>query len=292
MARAMWSGIISFGLVSIPIKLYKAKDSKGISFNQLHKKCHTRIQEKRWCPYCEEEVEWGDVVKGYQYSKDEYVILEEEDLAKLPLPSKNIVNVLAFVALDEVDPVYYDSSYYLEPDKVASKAYPLLLESLKDSNRVAIGTITLRNKERLCLLRPYGGMLMLETLLYPDEIRVEPSQSMSEGKPTRQELQMAEKLIELMDDKFEPEKYKDHYREALEELIEAKLSDKEIALPAKKPAGKVVDLMDALSESLSKIKEPRKEAPKEHKKPLKRKAARKTKEVAAKRTRAKKKRAS
>src|SRR5262245_51072055 len=136
MARSMWTGIISFGLVSIPVKLYKATESKGIAFHMLHDKCNTRIQEKRWCPECDREVEWEEVTKGFEYSKGEYVLLTDEDFAKLPLPSKKIVNISSFVDMAEVDPIYHDKTYFLEPEKMASKSYTLLYESLRRQKMV------------------------------------------------------------------------------------------------------------------------------------------------------------
>ncbi len=254
MARAIWSGVISFGLVTIPVKLNKATSETRISFNLLHEKCRSKIEERRWCPHCEEEVPWDDLVRGFQFAKGQYVVLSEEDLEKLPLPSKKTVHVTAFVKSDEIDPMYYNESYYLEPDKGAQTSYALLLESLKKKGMVGLGKIALRSKERLCCVRPHGGILMVETLYYPNEIRVDESLSVAAGKPSRKEFDMAEKLIELMVDQFHPEEYHDEYREALEKVIESKLEDKEIAVqPEAGRAGKVVDLAGALEASLANL---------------------------------------
>lgn len=251
MPRAVWSGVVSFGMVAIPVKLYSATESTAIAFNLLHEKCHGRIQEKRFCPQCEQEVAYGELVKGYQYSKDEYVIVTPKDLENLPLPSKNVVEVSSFVHIDEIDPVYFDRSYYLEPDKLAKKPYALLLQSLAEKSIVAIGKIALRQKERLCVLRPYGGLLMLETLLFPDEVTVEKSTNMSDVEPSKQERTMAGKLIDLMIQPFKPEDYKDSYRAALEEMVEAKLEEREVKPHVPVAKGKVIDLMDALRKSVA-----------------------------------------
>jgi DNA end-binding protein Ku len=253
MARAMWSGIISFGMVSIPIKLYKATDEKGVAFNQLHSVCHSRIQEKRWCSVCEREVAWDEIVKGYQYARDQFVVLSPDDLKNLPLPAKEVIQVNAFVSDEEIDPLFFNNSYYVEPDKRSAKAYVLLLKSLTDKGKLALGTIALRNKEQLCTLRPHGKSLLLETLLYPDEIR-EDQTIVPAAEPTQQELTMAASLIDLMTQKFEPEKYADHYREVLETVIESKLEGREVVTQPARPTGKVVDLMETLKASLEQAK--------------------------------------
>lgn len=291
MVRAIWSGTISFGLVTIPVKLVKATSEKGISFNLIHEKCEGRIEERRWCPTCEEEVEWEELVRGFQFAKNQYVVLDEDDLNKLPLPSKKTVHVTSFVKSEEIDPVYYDQSYYLEPEKGAGNSYALLLESLKKKEMVALGTIALRTKERLCAVRPHGGLLMVETLFYPDEIRVDGSEKATTSKPGEKEMKMANQLIDMMVDKFHPEEHKDHYREALEKVIEAKLEDKEIKIQPERHGSKVIDLAEALQASLAHIKSGGKptdedvEEAEEEKPARKTRAGAKRKATAAKRTR-------
>lgn len=250
MAHSMWTGTISFGLVSIPVKLMSATRHKGISFNILHKKCHNRIQEKRWCPVCEEEVAWDETEKGYAYAKDEYVSFSPEDFESLPLPSKNILEVESFVEMGEIDPIYFDSSYYLQPDKKGQNPYNLLRAALERKGMVAVGKIALRTKERLCIVRVYGSHLLVETLLYPDEIFDETEESVPTTTPSKQELSIAEHLVDLMTKPFDPSEYNDNYREALEELVESKISGKALKAPAKKSTGKVLDLMDALRNSV------------------------------------------
>jgi DNA end-binding protein Ku len=254
MPRAIWSGVISFGLVSIPVKLYTATESKSISFHMLHKECKTRIKQQKWCPHCEKQIEYDDTEKGYEYSKGNYVVVTEEDLEKLPLPSKNIINISAFVNAEQIDPVYFDGSYYLEPEKVAQKPYMLFTTAMQDKGVVAIGTLAIRNKERLCSLRCLGGNLMVDMLLYPDEVRVDPEKEAPDVKLSPQELAMASSLIDIMEQDFHPENYKDNYREALSEMIQAKLDGSEMVAAPEAAPSKVIDLMDALRASVENAK--------------------------------------
>ncbi|HEY9775833.1 MAG TPA: Ku protein [Planktothrix sp.] len=269
MARAIWSGVIGFGMVSIPVKLYTATGSKSISFHLLHDKCKTRIKEVRWCPHCDVEVAYEHTVRGYEYSKGHYVEVSDEDLENLPLPSKNIINVTAFVKTEEIDPIYFQSSYYVEADKTAARPFALLMEALSDKNMIGIATLALRNKERLCALRVLGGTLVIEMLLYPDEIRMDLEAAKPKTKLTKQELQMAHSLVDLMTQKFDPAEYEDHYREALSEMINSKLEGKEVVEAAPSGPAKVVDLMDALRASVEQARGSggKKSKPKAEKKP-------------------------
>jgi len=258
MARSIWNGVVSFGMVSIPVKLYTATDSKDISFNQLHKKCGSRMKQLRWCPTCEREVEWDEVSRGYEYVKDEYVVVTEEDFAKLPLASKHTIDLAAFVKSDAIDPIFYEKSYYLEPDETGIKPFVLLMRALHKKGLTAVAKLAIRNKERLCALRPYDGTLMLETLYYPDEVRVQKGADLPSVKVSEKELSMAFSLIDLMLEDFKPEEYKDHYREALMEIINAKLQGAQIVEAPAPPRGKVVDLMSALKASVEAAKGGRK----------------------------------
>jgi DNA end-binding protein Ku len=253
--RSIWNGVVSFGMVSIPVKLYAATEDKDISFRTIHQECGTRLRQLRWCPSCEREVEWGEVARGYEYAKDQHVILTDEDFDKLPLPSKHTVELSAFVKAEQIDPVFYEKSYYLEPEQTGLKPFALLMRALKEKELTAVAKLAIRNKERLCALRPYNGTLMLETLHYPDEIRVEKGVDLPDVKFSDRELQMAYSLIELMTEEFNPEGYKDQYREALAELIQAKLEGVEIAEAPAAPKGKVVDLMAALKASVEAAKD-------------------------------------
>jgi DNA end-binding protein Ku len=254
MARAIWSGSIGFGMVSIPVKLFGATESKDISFNLLHATCGTRLKQIRWCPTDEQEVPWSETVRGYAYAKDQYVTLTDEDFEKLPLPSKHTIELTAFVKEDEIDPVYYERSYHLAPEERAEKAYALLIRTLEKKGLTAIATITIRKKEQLCALRPKDGALMLETLYYPDEVRARPEMDLKQVKITDRELDMAFALIDLLRKPFEPEEYKDHYREALTEVIDAKLEGREVVESPEPKEARVIDLADALRRSVEAAK--------------------------------------
>ncbi len=258
MPRAIWSGVISFGLVSIPVKLYTATESKSLSFHQLHQKCKTRIKELRWCPQCDRQVDYDEIVKGFEYSKDNYVVVTKEDLEELPLPSKNIISITAFVNAEEIDPLYFNGSYYLEPEKLAQKPCALFMHAMQEKGMVAIGTLALRNNERLCSLRILGGNLILEMLLYPDEIRVDMKTKLPTAKLTKQEMTMASSLIDMMAQPFKPEDFEDHYREALSALVKGKIDgDESIDQPVESKPTRVADLMDALRASVDDAKSKR-----------------------------------
>jgi len=272
MPRSIWNGVISFGMVSIPVKLYTGTQDKDISFNMLHKTDNARIKMLRWCPVDERAVEMSEIVKGYEYARDQYVVLTDEDFEKLPLPSKHTIELAQFVKADEIDPVYYEKTYYLEADERAVKPYALLVKALREKGLVAIAKIAIRNKERLCALRPMDGTIVLETLYYPDEIRIEKSE-VPEVDVSERELQMAFTLIDMLQEPFDPEKYHDEYREALMKLIEAKLEGQELAeAPAPVPA-KVTDLMSALKASVEAQKKKRAEAEEEEPRRRRAKAA-------------------
>lgn len=276
MARAIWSGSIGFGMVSIPVKLYGATESKDISFNLLHATCGTRLKQLRWCPTDEQEVPWSETVRGYEYAKDQYVTLTDEDFEKLPLPSKHTIELTAFVKEDEIDPVYYEKSYHLAPDQRGEKAYALLIRTLEKKGLTALATITIRKKEQLCALRPKEGGLMLETLYYPDEIRARPEMDLEKVKITDRELEMAFALIDLLRKPFEPEEYKDHYREALTQVIDAKLEGREVVESPEPKESKVIDLADALRKSVEAAKKSKpKRATRPRTRPAARRAARK-----------------
>ena len=249
--RAMWSGAITFGMVNIPVKLFSATSAKDISFNLLHSTCGTRLQQKRWCPTEDVEVPWEEVVRGYEYTKGEYVTLTDEDFEQLPLPSRHTIAINAFVQASEIDPVYYEKSYFLEPDARGEKAYALLLRALSERNLTGIAAITMRKKEQLCALRGQEGTLMLETLFYPDEVELERAVDLGKVNIDERELDMAFKLIDLLRKPFEPEEYHDHYREALAEMIDAKLEGKEVVTSPPPKDTKVIDLADALARSVA-----------------------------------------
>ena len=261
MARAIWSGAISFGMVNIPVKLYGATESKDINFHLLHATCGTRLKQMRWCPTDEVEVPWSETVRGYEYAKGQYVTLTDEDFEKLPLPSRHTIDLTAFIAESEIDPIHYERSYYLEPDERGEKPYALLLKALEKKNLAAVATITIRKKEQLCAIRPRSGVILLETLYYPDEIRQAPEVDLARVRVSDRELDMAFTLIELLRKPFDPEEYHDHYREALQQVIEAKLEGSEVVTAPSGHDTKVIDLADALRRSVEKARKGGKSKP-------------------------------
>ncbi|HEV8455312.1 MAG TPA: Ku protein [Gemmatimonadales bacterium] len=261
MAKAIWSGSISFGMVTIPVKLYGATQSKDIRFHLLHATDGARLQQKRWCPTDDAEVPWSETVRGYEYAKGQYVVLTEEDFERLPLPSKHTIDLSAFVEEREIDPVFYERSYYLEPGERAEKPYALLLKALAEKKLSAVATITIRQKEQLCVLRPHEDTMMLETLYYPDEVRLERGVDPSNVKVSDRELDMAFTLIDILRRPFDPAEYHDHYREALAELIEAKLEGKQVVKAPATREARVFDLADALKRSVEAAKKAKPKPP-------------------------------
>lgn len=250
MARAVWRGTISFGMVSIPVKLYTATESQDVSFRQLHKEDHSPIRLVKRCAADGQDLEADDIVKGYEYTKGEYVIVTDEDMESLPVPSKQVIELTAFIPGDDIDPIYYEKSYFVEPEEVAKKPYALLSSVLAERNSVAIGKLAMRQKERLCALRPRDGGIQLETLYYSDEVR-QPEFTLPEVEVSESELKVANALVDLLAEDFEPEKYKDEYRDAVMAMITAKLEGKEIvSAPEPKAEKPAVDLMAALKASV------------------------------------------
>jgi len=261
--RAIWKGAVSFGLVSIPVKLYTATEEKDVSFHQVHREDGGRIRYKRVCQLDGEEVAYADIAKGYELPSGETVVITDEDLADLPLTSSRVVDVLSFVPLEQVDPIYFAKSYYLEPDKTATKPYVLLRDALEQADSVALVKVAIRTRETLATLRVRDGVLVLETMVWPDEVRTPDFGFLDEDVTVRpQELAMAQSLIESMSADFDPEQYHDEYREALEQVIEAKVEGREVVEQPAEPedTGSVVDLMAALRASVAAAKKGRGEA--------------------------------
>jgi DNA end-binding protein Ku len=248
-------------MVTIPVKLFGATESKDITFHLLHATCGTRLQQRRWCPTDEVDVPWNETARGYEYAKGQYVTLTEADFERLPLPSKHTIDLSAFVEEREIDPVFYERSYYLEPDERGQKPYALLLKALAEKKLSAVATITIRKKEQLCVLRPHEGTIMLETLYYPDEIRRERGSDLGAVKISDRELDMAFTLIDILRQPFDPDEYRDHYREALAELIEAKLEGKQIVTAPAAKESRVFDLADALKRSVEAAKKAKPKPP-------------------------------
>ena len=266
MPRAMWSGTISFGLVSIPVKLYPAVRRKTVSFNQLDRRTGSRIKQKRVSAADGSDVAYEDIVKGYEISRDHYVILSDDELAALSSEATHTIDITDFTDLADIDPVFYDAGYHVAPDTAGRKPYALLARAMQESGRVAIATFVLRTKQYLCAVRPVDGRLMLSTMVYADEL-VDASEIPGledlDGLEVRdRELTMATQLIESLFAEFEPEKYHDTHREAVLGLIEAKAAGDHIAVePENRPQEVVVDLMAALEASVTAAKQARSRHP-------------------------------
>lgn len=255
--RAMWKGAISFGLVTIPIRMYVATDNKEFHFRQLHDECNTPIQYKKWCPHCDREIEAKEIIRGYEYAPGSFVIITEEDIDNLPLPTARAIEVLNFVEPDAIDPIYTLKSYYLGPDEIGVKPYKLLYETLKATGKVGIGKVAFRTKEHLVSLRTYENCLLLDTIHYPGEIRnaaeVPGTQQFDAVKVGEKEMELAKALVSQLTEDFQPEKYVNEYQEAIREVIEAKVQGEEVEVAAPK-ATNVLDLMEALKASIDAAK--------------------------------------
>ncbi|MFC6895736.1 Ku protein [Nonomuraea dietziae] len=227
--RSIWKGAISFGLVTIPVKLYSATEQKDVTFHQVHREDGGRIRYKRVCTIDGEEVPYSDIAKGYELATGEIVVLTDEDFEDLPLTTSRRIDVLQFTPADQIDPIYFNKTYYLEPDAQGAKPYVLLRDALESSGQVAVVKVALRQRESLATLRVRDGIFVLETMLWPDEIRAPEFDFLEEDIEVRtQELKMAESLITTMVADFDPTEYHDAYREALQQVIEAKVAGKEV----------------------------------------------------------------
>ncbi len=255
--RNLWKGAISFGLVHVPVKLYSATERKDIKFSYLHEKCKTPVKYQKLCPTCNTEVPMEEVVRGYEYEKGKYVILRDEDFENIPLESSKTVEILNFVKLSEIDPVYFDKSYYLAPGDGGQKAYELLKQAMRDSNKVAVAKVVIRSKESLAALRVYNDVIVMETMFYPEEIRATHLMPEIDYKVQihDNEVKMATGLIDSLTQPFRPEQYQNRYRNALNELITSKITGEEIEVAPRVEPGKVVDLMEALKASIQMAKE-------------------------------------
>jgi DNA end-binding protein Ku len=259
MARAIWSGAISFGLVNVPVKLFSATQPKTVRFHQLAAGTGARIKQKRVDPTTGEEVPYEEIVKGYEITPDRYVLITQEELDALDPKATRTIDIEEFVDLTEIDPIYYDHSYYLAPTAGGAKAYRLLLDAMRESGKVGIGRFVLRTKQQLCALRPTGDVLTLSTMLFGDEVlppdRIDELDSLGEVEAGERELKMAEQLIETLSAKFDPERFKDEYRERVLDLIERKAAGEQIAVQpvAEEPAA-APDLMAALEASLAAVR--------------------------------------
>jgi DNA end-binding protein Ku len=257
MASSVWTGYLTFGLISMPVRLFSGARSTSISFNQLHRKDHHRVKQQLICPLDNEVLERSEIVKGYEYRKDEYVIIEPEEIKKIEPKTAKTMEILEFVKSEEVDPVYFESSYYMVPEEAGRRPYALLTKALEESEYVAIAKLTMHNREYTVFLRPHKGGLMLHTMYYKDEVREVESFGAPDVEIKDAEIKVAHQLIEALADEWDPDKYSDTFQENLKKLIETKLEGGEIQ-PVEKPKklAPVVDLMAALKESLANAKKP------------------------------------
>jgi DNA end-binding protein Ku len=259
MPRSIWSGAISFGLVNVPVKLFTATSPKTVRFHQLNEKTGARIQQKRVDPSTGEEVPYDQIVKGYELTRDRYVIVKPEELESLAPEKTRTIDIEDFVELSEIDPIYFDHAYYLVPDKGAAKAYGLLLEAMKETGKVAIARVVLRSKEQLVAIRAADGVLVMETMIFSDEVvspdALDDLPAAEDRNISDRELKMARQLVDSLTSEFDPSRYRDEYREKVLDLIERKAAGEEIAVQPEAPApARVPDLMAALEASLAAVK--------------------------------------
>ena len=253
--RTMWKGAISFGLVSIPVRVFPATEEKSLRFNQLHDADGGRIKMKRTCSSCGEEVAFENIVKGYETEKDRYVLLTDEDFDAIPVESSRAIDIVQFVDLDEIDPIFFKKSYYLVPDETGVKAYGLLRQALSEDGKVGIAKVSFRDKEHLAALRFRDKAFVLETMYWPDEIRLPEFEELDKKTTIRpQEVQMARSLIDNLTEGWDPSAFRDDYREALMRIVSAKESGEEITVADEAQPSKVLDLMEALKASVEAAK--------------------------------------
>ncbi|HVM35813.1 MAG TPA: Ku protein [Actinomycetota bacterium] len=258
--KAIWKGTVTFGLVNIPVRLYSAVEEKGLKFRLLHGDDGGRIRYQRVCATCGKEVEWDDIVKGYEYSKDHYVTFTDDELSSLDVDSIKAIDVVSFVPLEDIDPIYFNRTYYVAPEPSGLKAYRLLQEALDAEGQVGVAKVALRDKEHLATVRLKDGVFVLETMHWPDEIRPAQFEELDKQIEIRDaEVKMARQLIQQLSTEFRPEEFLDEYRIRLEQLVEQKVEGQEVTIsaePEEEPT-KVVDLMEALKASVAEAKKKR-----------------------------------
>jgi len=261
MATTVWKGHLTFGLISMPVRMFAAARGERISFNQLHKECHSRLKQPLFCPVCNRNVERSEIVKGYEYEKDQYVLFSEEDLDKIEPASARVMEILEFVKLSEMDPLYFDSSYYVSPEDAGVKAYQLLMKAMEESGYGAIAKLTMHQREHIVIVRPGTRGMTLHTMFYSNEIRAAESVPTDKVEVKDQEKKLAQQLIESLAAPFDPQKYRDEYQENLKAMIAAKLKGQQVTEVAQPHLAPVIDLMEALKKSLAEKQVPAAAAP-------------------------------
>jgi DNA end-binding protein Ku len=261
MATTIWKGHLTFGLISMPMRMFAAARGERISFNQLHNVCHSRLKQPLFCPVCNRNVERSEIVKGHEYEKDQYVLFSEEELDKIEPPSAHVMEILEFVKLDEMDPLYFDSSYYLSPEDAGVKAYKLLIDAMKESGYGAIAKLTMHQREHIVIIRPGAKGMTLHTMFYSNEIRAAEAVPTDKVEVKEPEKKLALQLIESLAAPFEPQKYRDEYQENVRAMITAKLKGQQVTEVAQPHLAPVIDLMEALKKSLAEKQAPAAAAP-------------------------------
>ena len=256
MASTVWKGHVTFGLVSFPVKLYTAARSESISFNQLHKEDHSRVKQVLYCQAEDKPISRADIVKGYEYEKGRWVVVEDEEIKRMAPPSARTMEILEFVKSSEVDPVYFESSYYMAPDDAGERPYALLYEALERTGYTGVAKIAMHNREHIALFRPGPTGLMMHTMYYADEVRAVDEFRTDKTLVKEKELDLAKMLIESLAATFEPEKYHDSYRDNLRAMIDAKIQGKEVVAPPEPETARVIDIMEALKQSLAIARKP------------------------------------
>jgi len=251
MATSVWKGHLTFGLISVPVRLFAAARGERISFNQLHKVCHSRLKQPLMCPTCNRTVERSEIVKGYEYEKDQYVLFSEDELDKIEPPSARTMEILEFVKVNEIDPLYYDASYYVAPEEGGAKAYQLLMQAMKEAGYAAIAKLTMHQREHIVVIRPGDKGLTLHTMFYSNEIRAAESLPTNKEELKDQEKKLAYQLIESLAAPFEPQKYHDTYQDNVKAMIAAKLKGQEVTEVTQPHLAPVIDLMEALKKSIA-----------------------------------------
>ncbi len=261
MASTVWKGYITFGLITIPVRLFAAARTERVSFNQIHQVCGSRIKQQTFCPHCERVVERSELVKGYEVEKDKYVIVNDEDVKNIAPASSDNMEILEFIKAEGIDPIYFDASYFMVPEEAGKKAYHLLLETMRKSGFSAIAKIAMHQREYTVVVRPHTDGLLLHTMFYPEEVREVPEFRRDESVTVKpQEVALAEKLVEGLAADFDPSKYHDEYQVRLLQMVEAKREGQSVEGAAPKKRAPVIDLMQALQKSLGEL--PRKPAAK------------------------------
>lgn len=254
MASTVWKGYITFGLITIPVRLYAAARTERVSFNQIHEPCGGRIKQQTFCPQCDRTVERSELVKGYEVEKNHYVIVNDEEVKAIAPASSDNMEILEFVKAEGIDPIYYDASYFMVPEEAGKKAYHLLLETMQKSGYSAVAKITMHQREYTVIVRPHADGLLLHTMFYPEEVREVPEFRRDESVSVKpQEVALAEKLVEGLAADFDPSKYHDEYQGRLTQMIEAKRDGQRVETTAPKKRAPVIDLMQALQKSLGEL---------------------------------------